>query len=159
MDENLSASPDDTESLTPDCPTGPLRQTAERVLIIAAVILLLSLAAGLFLSPRKLAYTVGLILGGGVFAARILLLRSAIIKEASMEPDEAGNHARVSVAYRYFLTMAAMAVITVVPFVDVIGGCVGLLLPNAALYIARAGLGLPKKGLPKTALPEKGGVV
>ncbi|MDR1210007.1 MAG: hypothetical protein LBK41_06815 [Clostridiales bacterium] len=114
-----------------------LDETVRQVLTAAAALLLGALAVGLLVSPNKIGYGLGLVLGAVVFAGKLLLLRGAVVKESGMAGGEAKNHARLTFAYRYFLTMAALALFAAVPFIDAAGGAVGLMLPSLALYAAR----------------------
>ena len=101
----------------------------------SVIIILVALVLGLFIFSNKLAFTIGLLIGGFVSIVKIVLMentfRRAVVKEAHV----AANFVRAHYFLRYTITFVVLFIGVITPAIDVVGLIIGLFVLKPAAYI------------------------
>lgn len=120
-------------------------ETAKIMLLALAVILAVLAALGLVVTlavypfEKPLAYVLGLLVGGGLSAMKILLLERSIAKTVDMEQKNAQSMARLHFFLRYGLTVLVLVgVVLLRQYIGLFGTLLGLLALQLSAYAANA---------------------
>lgn len=112
-----------------------MSDTTKMLLKIIPVLGLLVFGVGAFFTANILYYAVGVALGTGISAARVVLLERTLKKSLDMPPQDAQNYTRLHYSMRMLGVVAAAIAAVKIPFIDVVGFVLGLLLVQPAVYI------------------------
>jgi hypothetical protein len=99
------------------------------------IMLLLVLVVGLFIVSHKLAFTLGIILGGFVTIIKIFMMQETMEKAMTKEPYAATNYVRAQYFLRYIITFLVLFIGVYTSYVDFIGLAIGLLALKPAAYL------------------------
>lgn len=119
-----------------------LSLTARTMCRVLAAMYLVLLAIGLgvillvYPFEKPFAYGVGLLLGTGLSALKVILLEKSLQRSIDMEGKMAGNYANLQMVGRYFLTIAVLALAVFFrTIVGVFGVVIGIISLQIAAYI------------------------
>lgn len=99
------------------------------------IILLVALVVGLFVVENKMAYTLGLFMGGAVSIIKLFMMQDSIKKAVIKNPHAASNYIRAQYFLRYVISFITLFIGVVTPSIDVIGVGIGLFVLKPAAYI------------------------
>ncbi len=111
------------------------RQTRKE-LWIGVVLFVLVFMLGNLLAENKLAYTLGLLLGGGVAIGLVGHMHSSIERALLYDEETAKKKVKLSSVLRMFIMAAALAVAALLPeYFSVLGAFLGILSLKFSAYL------------------------
>lgn len=111
------------------------------------IILLVALVVGLFIIDNKVAYALGIIIGGAATAIKIFMMQNSMEKAVLKQPQVASNYVRSQFMLRYLITFMVLFIGVYTPYVSLIGLGIGVLALKPAAYIqGRLEPPVPKDG-------------
>lgn len=120
-----------------------LAKTTKTLLVLLACTVAVFAAVGLaviFLAwpfSRPMPYLCGLALGGGLSAARTLMLSRSLRKTVDMERGQAKNSTQLQFILRYFMTVGVLAIsVFLNDYINLIGTVLGIFALHVAGQIA-----------------------
>ncbi|MGN1318388.1 MAG: ATP synthase subunit I [Lachnospirales bacterium] len=108
-----------------------LKQIVKTVIALGII----ALGIGLFFTSESLYWVFGIVLGTAISVFKVIMLEKTLNKAVDMSPEDAKNYTRTRYTYRLVLSILAVVVCIKIPFINVIGVIVGLLLVQPAVYI------------------------
>jgi len=113
------------------------------------IMLLLALVVGLFVFENKMAYTLGLLLGGATSISKIFLMENTFKKAVTKPAHEATRLVRAQYMLRYVISFLVLFIGVYTPLIDLIGIAIGLLVLKPSAYI---------QGILEPSVPKDGSV-
>ena len=110
-------------------------KTLKQIITIVVALGVIALGIGMFFANSILYWAVGIALGTFVSVLKVVMLEKTLNKAVDMAPEDAKNYTRSRYTFRMVLTIALVAVAIKIPYINVIGLIVGLLLIQPAVYI------------------------
>ena len=112
---------------------------AKRVIIAVLVMALTAVVISViyYRSLQFLPFFYGVLLGTAASILRILLLERAIEKAFKMEKKKVGTYISLQHLLRLGIAAAALLIGALVPWINLWGAVTGVLIYQAALYVAR----------------------
>ena len=113
------------------------------------IILLVALVFGLFIVENKMAYTFGILIGGGATVLKVFMMENSMEKAVLKQPHEATNYVRAQFMLRYLITFMVLFIGVYTPYISLIGLGIGVFALKPAAYI---------QGLLEPPVPQDGSV-
>lgn len=116
---------------------------AKRVIIAVLIMALIAVVISViyYRSLAFLPFLYGVLLGTAASVLRILLLERAIEKALTMDKKKVGTYISLQHLLRLGIAAAALVIGALVPWINLWGAVTGVLIYQAALYIARVRTG------------------
>lgn len=112
-----------------------------------AIVLLLALVVGLFIVENKMAYTLGIVIGGLATVGKVFMMNNSMEKAVLKQPHEATNYVRAQFMLRYLITFMVLFIGVYTPYISFIGLGIGVFALKPAAYIqGRLEPPVPKDG-------------
>jgi uncharacterized Tic20 family protein len=102
------------------------------VVLVAGCILI---AVDCFFTDNILYYIIGVLVGFAFDVVKLVMMSNTIEKAVDMSPKDASNYVRLQYSARFFMTLVVLVAAFKIPFVDVVGVIIELLLMQPASYI------------------------
>jgi len=99
------------------------------------IILLVSLFVGFFIADNKVAYILGLLLGGMTSIAKVFMIQSTMEKAVLKQAHAASNYVRAQFMLRYLITFMVLFIGVYTSYVSFIGLIIGVFALKPAAYI------------------------
>lgn len=107
-----------------------------KTLIKSIVILaFIGFGIGAFITHNILLYGIGVVIGTLTSILKVILLERSLNRAVDMQPQDAENYTRLQYSSRFFFTVAVLVISAIVPFIDLYGVIVGLVLIQPAVYL------------------------
>ena len=100
-----------------------------------AIILLVALLVGLFIADNKLAYLLGILMGGTITIVKVFMMQSSMEKAVLKQPHEATNYVRGQFMLRYLITFIVLFIGVYTSYISFIGLIIGVFALKPAAYI------------------------
>lgn len=110
-------------------------KTLKQIIATVAALGAVAFIIGAFFAESLLFWLLGIALGTLVSVIKVILLKRTLDKAVDMSPEDAKNYTRSRYTLRLVLSVAVIAVTFKIPYFNVIGVIVGLLLIQPAVYI------------------------
>lgn len=110
-------------------------KTLKQIITIVVALGVIVLGIGVLFANSILYWAVGVALGTAVSVLKVVMLEKTLNKAVDMSPEDAKNYTRSRYTFRMVLTIALVVVAIKIPYINVIGLIVGLLLIQPAVYI------------------------
>lgn len=112
-----------------------LDRTVVKVLVYTMVLLAVQALLSMILYGLRLPFLYGLGAGGAMGILMFFDLKNTLVRASSMPPLKAKRFAAIKYFARFILTGVVLALIIRSPYVDILGGVLGLLTLKIAVYL------------------------
>lgn len=107
----------------------------KQIIISVAALGIIALGIGMFFVENILYWIIGIVAGTIISVIKVIMLYKTLDKAVDMSPEDAKNYTRSRYTFRMVLSIVLVIVAIKIPYVNVIGVIVGLLLVQPAVYI------------------------
>lgn len=107
----------------------------KQIIISVAALGIIALGIGIFFVDNILYWIIGIVAGTIISVLKVIMLYKTLDKAVDMSPEDAKNYTRTRYTFRMVLSIVLVIVAIKIPYVNVIGVIVGLLLVQPAVYI------------------------
>lgn len=104
--------------------------------VLCACIGAVCIGTGILGADESILYWIlGVALGTAVSLVKLLMIERTVEKAVDMEPQNAKNYVNSRASFRFVLTIVIVVLAIKIPFFNILGVIVGLILTQPAVYI------------------------
>ncbi len=112
-----------------------MSKTLKQIIITVAALGVIAFGIGIFFTENVLFWLIGIAFGTIISIIKVILLEKTLNKAVDMPPEDAKNYTRSRYTLRLVLSVVLIVAAVKIPYINVIGVIVGLLLVQPAVYI------------------------
>lgn len=104
--------------------------------VLCACIGVICISTGILGADESILYWIlGVAFGTAVSLVKLLMIERTVERAVDMEPQNAKNYVNSRASFRFVLTIVMVVVAIKIPFFNILGVIVGLILTQPAVYI------------------------
>ncbi len=111
------------------------KKVLKQIIISIAALGIIAMGIGIYFADNILYWVLGIAAGTAISMLKVIMLERTLDRAVDMPPEDAKNYTRSRYTFRMILSIAAVVVAIKLPWFNVIGVIVGLLLVQPAVYI------------------------